>query len=84
MREEKIILTPQEFEYLENNYKCGYISGIPTLDWEAHKVWMKIFDKVDYWEEKLKAHDEIMQGEDSDRMIWFYKKYMQQESKKKQ
>ncbi len=31
MEEEKIILTQQEFEYLENNYKCGYISGIPAL-----------------------------------------------------
>ncbi len=43
---------------------------------------MGIFKKADYWEEKLNAFDsEVMKEEACDQMIWFYKKYMQQEGK---
>lgn len=80
MEEEKIILTQEEFAYLEKYMKGDVDFAI--CDEEEQKVWSKIFDKIDYWEEKLNAFDtEVMQEQGCDGVIWFYKKYMQQEGK---
>ena len=72
--DEKIVLTSEQFAYLEH-YMDGYVD-FKACNENEQKVWTDIFDKIDYFEEKFEATDEIMAEEACDRVIWFYKRYM--------